>query len=148
MLARQLTCTPGLFRCRFFLSSSLPQVMRSKRYPEAFKSEAVEENVDRAHSVSSIETRLNFTPPSRYTWIKTHGPDSSTNKWHSEAQAESRRLQNKPKRITDERDRLKHRGILHEAVRLMDVFTGDNFCSRPVRLLCRVGNAHPIWFYI
>lgn len=26
MLARQLTCTPGLFRCRFFFSSSLPQL--------------------------------------------------------------------------------------------------------------------------
>lgn len=49
--------------------------MRSKRYPEAFKSEAVEQDVDRAHSVSSIETRLNGTTPSRYTWIKTHGPD-------------------------------------------------------------------------
>lgn len=42
-----------------------------------------------------------------YAWIKKYGPDSSTNKEQSDAQAEIRRLQKELKRVTDERDILK-----------------------------------------
>ena len=44
---------------------------------------------------------------SLYAWIKAYGPDSSTNKVQSDAQAEIRRLQKELKRVTDERDILK-----------------------------------------
>ncbi|MEF6277829.1 transposase, partial [Escherichia coli] len=40
---------------------------------------------------------------SLYAWIKKYGPDSSTNKEQSDAQAEIRRLQKELKRVTDER---------------------------------------------
>ena len=62
--------------------------MSSKRYPEEFKIESVKQVVDRGHSVSSVATRLDITTHSLYAWIKKYGPDSSTNKEQSDAQAD------------------------------------------------------------
>ena len=81
--------------------------MSGKRYPEEFKIEAVKQVIDCGHSVSSVTTRLDITTHSLYAWIKKYGPDSSTNKEQSDAQAEIRRLQKELKRVTDERDILK-----------------------------------------
>lgn len=78
-----------------------------KRYPEEFKIEAVKQVVDRGYSVASVATRLDITTHSLYARIKNYGPDSSTNKEQSDAQAEIRRLQKELKRVTDERDILK-----------------------------------------
>ena len=85
--------------------------MSGKRYPEEFKIEAVKQVVDRGHSVSSVATRLDITTHSLYAWIKKYGPDSSTNKEESDAQAEIRRLQKELKRVTDERDILKKAAV-------------------------------------
>ncbi|ADF63223.1 Transposase InsE and inactivated derivatives [Enterobacter kobei] len=74
--------------------------MSGKRYPEEFKTEAVKQVVDRGYSVSSVATRLDITTHSLYAWIKKYGPDSSTNKEQSDAQAEIRRLQKELKRVT------------------------------------------------
>lgn len=81
--------------------------MSGKRYPEEFKIEAVKQVIDRGHSVSSVATRLDITTHSLYAWIKKYGPDSSTNKEQSDAQAEICQLQKELKRVTDERDILK-----------------------------------------
>lgn len=72
--------------------------MSGKRYPEEFKIEAVKQVVDRGYSVASVATRLDITTHSLYAWIKNYGPDSSTNKEQSDAQAEIRRLQKERKR--------------------------------------------------
>lgn len=119
--------------------------MSGKRYPEEFKTEAVKQVVDRGYSVASVATRLDITTHSLYARIK-YGPDSSTNKEQSDAQAEIRRLQKELKRVTDERDILKSRGVLRKAVRLRYAFIRDNTCCWPVRLLCRVLDVHQ-WFY-
>ena len=74
--------------------------MSGKRYPEEFKTEAVKQVVDRVHSVSSVAIRLDITTHSLYAWIKKYGPDSSTHKEQSDAQAEIRRLQKELKRVT------------------------------------------------
>ena len=121
--------------------------MSGKRYPEEFKIDAVKQVVDRGHSVSSVATRLNITTHSLYAWIKKYGPDSSTNKELSDAQAEIRRLQKELKRVTDERDILKSRGVLRKAVRLRYAFIRDNTRCWPVRLLCWVLDVHPSGFY-
>ncbi|HHO0227033.1 TPA: IS3 family transposase, partial [Shigella flexneri] len=55
--------------------------------------------------------RLDITTHSLYAWIKKYGPDSSTNKEQSDAQAEIRRLQKELKRVTDERDILKKAAV-------------------------------------
>lgn len=81
--------------------------MSGKHYPEEFKIEAVKQVIDHGRSVSSIVTRLDITTHSLYAWIKKYGPDSSTYKEQSDAQAEIRRLQKKLKRVADERDILK-----------------------------------------
>ncbi|MDV1375111.1 IS3 family transposase [Citrobacter freundii] len=122
--------------------------MSGKRYPEEFKTEAVKQVVDRGYSVASVATRLDITTHSLYAWIKKYGPDSSTNKEQSDAQAEIRRLQKELKRVTDERDIFKKsRGVLRKAVRLRYAFIRDNSCCWPVRLLCRVLDVHPSGFY-
>ena len=77
--------------------------MSGKRYPEEFKTEAVKQVVDRGYSVASVATRLDITTHSLYAWIKKYGPDSSTNKEQSDAQAEIRRLQKELKRVTGHR---------------------------------------------
>ena len=74
--------------------------MSGKRYPEEFKTEAVKQVVDRGYSGASVATRLDITTHSLYAWIKKYGPDSSTNKEQSDAQAEIRRLQKELKRVT------------------------------------------------
>ncbi|EBA8916649.1 IS3 family transposase, partial [Salmonella enterica] len=117
-------------------------------YPEEFKIEAVKQVVDRGYSVSSVATRLDITTHSLYAWIKKYGPDSSTNKEQSDAQAEIFRLQKELKRVTDERDIFKKsRGVLRKAVRLRYAFIRDNTRCWPVRLLCRVLDVHPSGFY-
>nr|WP_313567602.1 IS3 family transposase [Pantoea dispersa] len=122
--------------------------MSGKRYPEEFKIEAVKQAIGRGHSVSSVATRLDITTHSLYAWIKKYGPESSTNKEQSDAQAEIRRLQKELKRVTDERDIFKKsRGVLRKAVRLRYAFIRDNTCCWPVRLLCRVLDVHPSGFY-
>ncbi|EMG9894814.1 IS3 family transposase [Enterobacter hormaechei] len=122
--------------------------MSGKRYPEEFKIEAVKQVIDRGHSVSSVATRLDITTHSLYAWIKKYGPDSSTNKEQSDAQAEIRRLQKELKRVTDERDIFKKsRCVLRKAVRLRYAFIRDNSRCWPVRLLCRVLDVHPSGFY-
>nr|WP_172692286.1 IS3 family transposase [Citrobacter freundii] len=122
--------------------------MSGKRYPEEFKTEAVKQVVDLGYSVASVATRLDITTHSLYAWIKKYGPDSSTNKEQSDAQAEIRRLQKELKRVTDERDIFKKsRGVLRKAVRLRYAFIRDNTCCWPVRLLCRVLDVHPSGFY-
>ncbi|HFI1324864.1 IS3 family transposase (plasmid) [Klebsiella pneumoniae] len=122
--------------------------MSGKRYPEEFKIEAVKQVVDRGYSVASVATRLDITTHSLYAWIKKYGPDSSTNKEQSDAQAEIRRLQKELKRVTDERDIFKKsRGVLRKAVRLRYAFIRDYTCCWPVRLLCRVLDVHPSGFY-
>ncbi|EHN8807755.1 IS3 family transposase [Enterobacter roggenkampii] len=122
--------------------------MSGKRYPEEFKTEAVKQVVDRGYSVASVATRLDITTHSLYAWIKKYGPDPSTNKEQSDAQAEIRHLQKELKRVTDERDIFKKsRGLLRKAVRLRYAFIRDNTCCWPVRLLCRVLDVHPSGFY-
>ena len=103
--------------------------MSGKRYPEEFKIEAVKQVVDRGHSVSSVATRLGITTHSLYAWIKAYGPDSSTNKVQSDAQAEIRRLQKELKRVTDERDILKKAAYF---AKLSDCFVGCWMCIRVV----------------
>ncbi|WP_435653929.1 IS3 family transposase [Escherichia coli] len=121
--------------------------MSGKRYPEEFKTEAAKQVVDRGYSVASVATRLDITTHSLYAWIKKYGPDSSTNKEQSDAQAEIRRLQKELKRVTDERDNIKKSRVLRKAVRLRYAFIRDNSCCWPVRLLCRVLDVHPSGFY-
>jgi transposase len=78
--------------------------MGTPRFTPEFKEEAVRQITERGYSVASVATRLDITTHSLYAWIKKYGPDSSTNKEQSDAQAGIRRLKKELKRVTDERD--------------------------------------------
>ncbi|EPQ7827260.1 IS3 family transposase [Escherichia coli] len=96
---------------------------------------------DRGYSVASVATRLDITTHSLYAWIKKYGPDSSTNKEQSDAQAEIRRLQKELKRVTDERDILKKAAL---DIRLPEQFSiiGKLRARYPVATLCHVFGVH------
>ena len=117
--------------------------MSGKRYPKEFKTEAVKQVVDRGYSVASVATRLDITTHSLYAWIKKYGPDSSTNKEQSDAQAEIRRLQKELKRVTDERDILKKAAVDSIGYRKihLDLRDSGQQCgvNRVWRLMKRVG---------
>ena len=103
--------------------------MSGKRYPEEFKIEAVKQVINLGYSVSSVATRLDITTHSLYAWIKKYGPDSSTNKEQSDAQAEIRRLQRRfnpdapdERWVTDITYIRTHEGWLYLAV-VVDLFS-------------------------
>ena len=117
--------------------------MSGKRYPEEFKTEAVKQVVDRGYSVASVATRLDITTHSLYAWIKKYGPDPSTNKEQSDAQAEIRRLQKELKRVTDERDILKKAAVDSIGYRKIHLDLRDSGqqygVNRVWRLMKRIG---------
>ncbi len=47
--------------------------MKSKRYPEEFKREAVKQVTERGYSVADVAQRLDTTTHSLYAWIKKFG---------------------------------------------------------------------------
>lgn len=85
--------------------------MSGKRYPEEFKIEVVKQVVERGHSVFSVATHLDITTHSLHAWIKKCGPDSSTNKEKSDAQAETKhtagQFGNRPNAGIEPQDSLK-----------------------------------------
>lgn len=81
--------------------------MSSKRYPEAFKIEAVKQVTIAGYSVADVATRLGTTTHSLYAWIKQYGPDSDEYRQKFDDAAEIKRLQKELKRVTEERDLLK-----------------------------------------
>jgi len=85
--------------------------MKSKRYPEEFKIEAVKQVTDRGHSVAEVAGRLGVTTHSLYAWIKKFGPDSAEHQIKSNEQAEIRQLKKELKRVTEERDILKKAAV-------------------------------------
>ncbi len=90
--------------------------MSGKRYPEEFKIEAVKQVVDRGYSVASVATRLDIATHSLYARIK-YGPDSSTNKEQSDAQADPPAPEGAEAGYR-RTGHIKSRGVLRKAVRL------------------------------
>ena len=46
--------------------------MSKQRYPEEFKTEAVEQITERGHKVADVSARLSVSQHSLYQWIKAH----------------------------------------------------------------------------
>lgn len=79
--------------------------MSSKRYPEAFKIEAVKQVLERGYKPNSVAERLGVTPKSIHDWIKKYGNQQDTEL--NEQQLELKRLKAELRRVTEERDILK-----------------------------------------
>ncbi|ETX12564.1 transposase [Marinomonas ushuaiensis DSM 15871] len=81
--------------------------MKSKRYPEEFKREAVKQVTERGYSVAEVAQRLDTTTHSLYAWIKRYGESQPQPSEDLDLASENARLKSELRRITEERNILK-----------------------------------------
>jgi len=81
--------------------------MKSKRYTEEFKIEAVKQVTERGYSIEEVADRLGTTSHSLYAWLKKYGEQTPTQSTKSDEQAEIAQLKAELRRVTEERDILK-----------------------------------------
>lgn len=81
--------------------------MKSKRYTEEFKVEAVKQITERGHAVADVAARLGMSTYSLYQWIKRYSMPEAERIAAQDQQTEIRRLKAELKRVTEERDILK-----------------------------------------
>ena len=74
------------------------------RYTEELKREAVSQVVERAHSVTSVASRLGISTKSLYDWKKRYGAEGAKRSGEAD---ELKALKTELKRVTEERDILK-----------------------------------------
>lgn len=81
--------------------------MKSKRYTEEFKREAVKQITERGYSVADVAQRLGTTTHSLYAWLKKFGEPNPQVSDKTDLSAENARLKSELRRMTEERDILK-----------------------------------------
>lgn len=81
--------------------------MKSKRYPEEFKREAVKQVTERGYSVAEVAQRLDTTTHSWYAWIKKYEEPQLQPPEDLDLATENARLKSELRWITEERDILK-----------------------------------------
>ncbi len=81
--------------------------MKSKRYTEEFKVEAVKQITERGHAVADVAARLGVSTYSLYQWIKRYSLPEAERIAVQDQQAELRQVKAELKRVTEERDILK-----------------------------------------
>ena len=81
--------------------------MSAQRYTEEFKVEAVNQVLDRGHSVAEVAQRLGVSQHSLYKWIKAYGMPAAERQAQASQAEELRRLKAELRRVTEERDILK-----------------------------------------
>lgn len=84
--------------------------MSGKRYPEAFKIEAVKQVTEKGYSVAEVATRLGMTTHSLYAWIKRYDQGQSKATKDNNSTAELARLKKEQQRVTEEKDILNEEG--------------------------------------
>ena len=81
--------------------------MSAQRYTEEFKVEAVNQVLDRGHSVAEVAQLLGVSQHSLYQWIKQLRQPVAEPQGQVSQSEEVRRLKAELKRVTEERDILK-----------------------------------------
>ncbi|MBB5188317.1 transposase [Zhongshania antarctica] len=81
--------------------------MKSKRYTDEFKREAVKQVTERGYSVADVAQRLDTTTHSLYAWLKKFGEPNPQASDKIDLSAENARLKSELRRMTEERDILK-----------------------------------------
>ncbi|MFT5605901.1 MAG: transposase [Paracoccaceae bacterium] len=81
--------------------------MKSKRYTDEFKREAVKQVTERGYSVADVAQRLDTTTHSLYAWLKKFGEPNPQFSDKIDLSAENARLKSELRRMTEERDILK-----------------------------------------
>ncbi|UYR04792.1 IS3 family transposase [Ralstonia pseudosolanacearum] len=122
--------------------------MSAKRYTEEFKVEAVNQVLDRGHSVAEVAQRLGVSQHSLYQWIKQRRQPVAQPQGQVSPSDEVRRLKAELKRVTEERDILKKgRSVLCQAVRVRYAFIKAHAGQYSVRRLCKAMSVHPSGYY-
>ena len=81
--------------------------MKSKRYTEEFKKEAIKQVTERGYSVADVAQRLGTTTHSVYAWMKKYDKPSPRQSDKVDIEAENLRLKAELRGMTEERDILK-----------------------------------------
>jgi transposase len=81
--------------------------MKSKRYTDEFKKEAVKQVTERGYSVADVAQRLDTTTHSLYAWLKKFGEPNPQTSDKINLSTENARLKSDLQRMTEERDILK-----------------------------------------
>ncbi len=85
--------------------------MKSKRYTEEFKQEAVKQVTERGYSVAEVAKRLGTTTHSLYAWLKRYSESNPRQTMKLDEQAEIAKLKSELRRVTEERDILKKAAV-------------------------------------
>ena len=81
--------------------------MKSKRYTEEFKKEAIKQVTERGYSVADVAQRLGTTTHSLYAWLKKYDEPNPRQSDKVDVEAENLKLKAELRRMTEERDILK-----------------------------------------
>ena len=81
--------------------------MSNPRYPEEFKTQAVNQVTEKKLPVADVAARLGVSTHSLYAWIKRYSKPQEERQQDDDQHAELRRLRAALKRVTEERDILK-----------------------------------------
>ncbi len=81
--------------------------MSNPRYPEEFKTQAVNQVTEKKLPVADVAARLGVSTHSLYAWIKRYSKPQEERQQDDDQHAELRRLRAELKRVTEERDILK-----------------------------------------
>ena len=81
--------------------------MSAQRYTEEFKVKAVNQVLDRGHSVAEVAQRLGVSQHSLYQWLRQRRRPEAEPQGQVSQSDEVRRLKAELKRVTEERDILK-----------------------------------------
>ncbi|MFT5604741.1 MAG: transposase [Paracoccaceae bacterium] len=81
--------------------------MKSKRYTDEFKKEAVKQVTERGYSVADVVQRFDTTTHSLYPWLKTFGEPNPQASHKIDLSAKNARFKSELQRMTEERDILK-----------------------------------------
>ena len=85
--------------------------MKSKRYTEEFKREAVKQITEQGYSVADVAQRLGTTTHSLYAWLKKFDEPNPQLSDNADLSAENVRLKSELRRMTEERDILKKAAV-------------------------------------
>ncbi|MGJ9419811.1 transposase [Massilia sp. CMS3.1] len=112
--------------------------MSGKRYTEKFKIAMVKQVEQSNHPAIKVAARLRISIHSLYAWTKRYGVPEVERKAINAQSDEMRRLKAELKRVTEERDIVKGRGVLCQDVRVS--FIGAVLNSRENAFSCFGGD--------
>ena len=83
--------------------------MKSKRYTDEFRAEAIKQVTERGYPVAEVAQRLGVSSHSLYEWLRRSGGSRQARKTQQDAdlQRENQQLRAELRRVEEERDILK-----------------------------------------